>query len=378
MSNIDTRAILAKADLEVSRLEEVAQESVENSLQAVADRAMFNPMRIRKTFETLANRVQKKGDEKEAEETKEEGAIEQVSGFETISEEYHDRNPELLPKNLLTLRTRISARDSVEEILKKVQDAYPDHALADEALDFLIETSYPELAEKLKEAKEQFNKTYGREISAGKNIAEQAREFAKQDIGTPTALRDLYRGVIQNPKDPATRFTELTETYSFEKLKTVIAFVLHSLGADLKSKGPSIPPGELSNLMTETKVMQSILGVYRFFKSRMNLIHSAFEREGYQVPPKVTFESLSKLFVKLLIDRYPSGEKILQIGMQLGIEDEYIAEAIIFMQMRDAVRYVSPRLFRSEQHRQDTLSLFLEVLEELEEKEEEEEEEDNE
>lgn len=375
MGDIDTKAILTqKADLEVIRQEEVAQEAVEDNFRAAADRAMFNPLRIRSGFDTLANRVQKKGEEKKAEEAKEEEVISDVTAIDEISEQYEQRNPELHARTLLVLKTRISAHDSIEDILKKVQEAYPDHSLADEALDFLIETSHPDLAAKCREAKELFQKTYGREIAAGRNIATQSREFAEKDIGTPTALRDLYRNVIQNPKDPATRFAELTETYSFEKLKTVIAFILHSLGADLKSKGPSIAPGELSNLMTESKVMQAILGVYRFFKSRMPLVMHAYEREGYRLPARVTFESLSKLFVKLLADRYPSGDKILQIGAQLGLEDEYMAEAILFVQMRDATRYVSPRLFRSEQHRQDTLALFLEVLKQLEEKEEEEEE----
>ena len=98
---------------------------------------------------------------------------------------------------------------------------------------------------------------------------------------------------------------------------------------------------------------------------------------GLLLPPRVTFEALSKLFVKFLLERYPSGDKVYQIGMQLGIEDEYIAEAIIFLQMRDAVRYVSPRLFKSEQHRQDILAVLIDTLKEIEDKEEEEEEEDD-
>ena len=159
-------------------------------------------------------------------------------------------------------------------------------------------------------------------------------------------------------------------------MKTVIAFILHALGSDLKAKGPSIARGELHRLMTEARSMQAILGVYRFFRSRMQLVQSAFEREGLTLPGRITFEMLAKIFVKLIMERYPSSEKVLQAGIQLGLSEEIIAEMIIFTQMRDGVRYVAPRLFRSEQHRQDVLTVFIDTLEDLEDKLEEEEEEE--
>ncbi len=368
---------LEKADLETSRLEEIAQEAVEDNMQAYADRGLFKA--VTRTFVPLSERTtSKKTESKESEKVEEIEAVQEVLSIEASAEEFQRKNPELQPKALLALRSRISSKDSPLEIVKKLLESYPDHYLADDALDFLIETSNPELARTLKEVKKQFNIDYRKEILAGRNIAEQATEFAKQGLGTTQSLRNLYREVIQNPKDPATRFSEFTETFTFEKMKTVIAFIFHSLGSDLKAKGSSIEKGELAALMTETKVMQAILSVYRFFKSRMNLIYSSYEREGYNLPPKVTFESLSKLFVKLLLERYPSAEKVYQIGVQLGIQDEWIAEAILFTQMRDGVRHVDPRLFKSEQHRQDILTIFIDVLKEIDDKLEEEAEEDDE
>ncbi len=292
--------------------------------------------------------------------------------------QYQKKNPELQSKSLLLLRVRITSGDSEEQILDKLQEAFPDPFLASDALDFLIETSSGELTDKLVEAKKKFMELYGKEILAGKNISLQAREFSKIGLGTPTGLRELYKDVTQNPRDAATLFSELTEKYNFEKLTTIIAFVLHSLGSDLKSKGSSIEKGELANLLTEAKSMQAILGVYRFFKSRMRMVLAEFEREHLVLPSKITFETLSKLFMKLLLERFPSADKVFQAGVQMGLEDHLLAELIIFSQMRDAVRQVSPRLFKSDQHRQDTLAIFLEVLEKIEDdldKEEEEEEE---
>jgi type III secretion protein W len=273
----------------------------------------------------------------------------------------------LQSRSLLFLRARISSDDSEDEILDKLQEAYPDPFLASEALDFLIETSSGELTDKLVEAKKKFLEMYGKEVLAGKNIQLQAREFAQTGVGTPSKLRELYKDVTNNPKDAATQFAELSKNYSFDKLKIVIAFVLHSLGSDLKSKGPSIDPGELARLLDEARSMQAILGVYRFFKSRMRLILSSFEKDDLVLPPRITFEQLSKLFISFLMERFPTSDRLLQIGSQMGLSDTLLAELIIFAQMRDAIRQISPKLFRGEQHRQDILSIFLEVLEQLEE-----------
>lgn len=46
------------------------------------------------------------------------------------------------------------------------------------------------------------------------------------------------------------------------------------------------------------------------------------------------------------------------------------AQIILYLQYRDAIRQVAPRLFRNEKHRQELLLSLIETLEELEEQEE--------
>lgn len=362
--HLDLNQIQRAGAKAIGQREEIVQESAQNSVKYIADNALF--VNIRRNFDTLESTVKKKevfG--KKTEETEEPEALSEVEGVEETADQFQKKNPELLIKSLLYLRERIASGDSQKDILDKLQEAYPDPYLASDALDFLIATSSGELNEKLVEAKKQFMERYGKEVLAGKNINLQAREFSKTGLGTPTGLRELYKDVTQNPRDPAQLFSELTENYNFEKMTTVIAFMLHSLGSDLKSKGPSIPRGELARLLADTKSMQAILGVYRFFKSRMHLIFSSFERDDLVLPSKITFESLSKLFVKFLLERFPSADRVFQLGVQMGLQDQLLAELIIFSQMRDAIRQVSPKLFQSEQHRQDVLSAFLEVLEKI-------------
>ncbi len=159
-------------------------------------------------------------------------------------------------------------------------------------------------------------------------------------MGTPTNLRDLYRDVTGNPRDSNTMFEELSQKYAFKELKKVIDFLLHSLGADMKSQGPSIPRGLLHRLFSETRSLQAILGVYRFFRGRMRLVESLFQKEGIDVPEELNFETMAKAFMALASDRYPSSSKVKDTAVKLGIEKWIQAKIIALSQLRDAVREV--------------------------------------
>lgn len=345
-----------------------------------AEEATFNPFAMARRFESLEQKKGRAGKEEETEKAqKEEQKVAQVQKIGKIADEYSRKShQELQSRTLLYIRERITSRDSPEEVIRKVLETYPDYSLADDVLDFLIETSPPDIASIVKAAKEQLNRDYAREIIAGRNISEKAREFASQGLGSPTALRDIYRDITGNPRDANTLFQQLSNNFPFDKMKTLIDFMLHSLGVDLKSKGPSIARAELHRLMTETRVLQAILGVYRFFKSRMRLITGSFSRRGLVLPSRITFEVLAKLYMHYLQERYPSPEKVLQLATTLEISEELIAQLIVFCQLRDATRQVAPRLFRDEKHRQDTLRSFMEALKQIGEEAEEEEEEEEE
>jgi len=362
---------------------QIAQVESEESLLESGEEMVFNPFAMSRRFDTLESKLRRAGREGEAEKAQkgEEKKLRQVEKIAEVAEDFSRRsNNELVSRTLLLLRSRISKDDSPEDVIRKVLEFYSDPSLADEALAFLIETAEDnEMATLVRKAREDFNAVYGREIRAGRNITAQARAFSQEGLGSPTALRDMYREVTSNPREPIMLFEQLSSTFGYEKMKKVIEFMLHSLGADVKSKGPSIARGQLYRYMTEIRVLQSILGVYRFFLSRMKLMHSSFTRYDLIFPSRITFEVLAKQYMRYLQERYPTPDKVLALALQLGIAEEILAQMIIFTQLRDACRQVAPRLFKSEQHRQDTLRSFMEALEqieeELEEKEEKEEEE---
>lgn len=298
------------------------------------------------------------------------------------AERYERKNPELKSRVLSLLRERLKPGASLEDIEDLLEEFYPDPSLADEAMEFLLDTTEGELHQQVQAAKDKLTEEKGREIVAGRNIHTQAREASDKGLGTPTSLRDMYRDITGNPRDSNTLFGELSQRYAFGELKKVVDFLLHSLGADMKSKGPSIDRGELHRLITETRSLQAILGVYRFFKNRMKLMEGLFEKGGIPLPKNLNFELMAKSFMSLAGERYPSPDKVLDQAKRLGIEDWILAKIIAFSQFRDSIRELAmSQIYRSLQHRDELFMAIIEALEDLEdeleetiEKEEEEEE----
>lgn len=356
----------AHAAREASALAIKEQTASDESLVNYAELGSeFNPLAMGKDFRELHKQTRR--DVQTAAQVAEEQA-EDPEVAQRVSEQFSRKNPELNPRALLAMRSNIFPKDTKEEILSKVRNAYPDASLADDALDFLIESTEQNTAlkEKLVQAKGDFNELHGRDIRAGKNIQQVAREFSQQGLGNPTALRDLYRDIIANPREASALFEELSNAFTFDKMKVVVGFILHSLGHDIKSKGPSISRPELQRLFSEARTMQAILGVYRFFNSRMNLILAEFKRADLTLPGTITFQNLAKAFILMIKERYPSMQRLLGFAAMLGISEETLAKIIIYNQLRDALRNVSPKMFKSEQHRQDMLTTFIETLSELE------------
>lgn len=345
-----------------------------------AESALFNAMYMLKDAESLEKRRKHELREKHSAtaQADEDTDTPHIEATAKIAENFANKNDELKKQALLGLRVAISSEDSPEEVLAKVLKSYPDKYLADEAFDFLETSTDPtsKMGQAIRRARILLNERFGREVRAGRNMNVEAQEFSKQGMGTATSLRGLYQDITGNPREPLTLFEELIENFSFDRMKTVLQFILHSIGSDLKAKGPSISRFELQRLLTDARSMQAILGVYRFFFSRMSLIQRQFDQEDLAYPKRITFELLAKLFVKMLAERYPSIDKVLRLATSLGISDELIAQMIVFSQYRDAIRSVSPKLFKSDRHRQDLLNTLIETLSEIDDLLDEEEEED--
>lgn len=339
------------------------QKSAEKSAQAANVQTAFvrKTPKKKKTLKARSRTVTK------SQKMKGEKRLLPVKLIKDKSKEHERKNPELKSKVLQHLRERIKPGDTAEDIQKKLGEFYPDPTLADDALDFLLETTEGDLHQQVKEAKNEHGEQKGREITAGRNISIQARQAADKGLGTPTSLRDMYRDITGNPRDANTMFSELNQKYAFKEIQKVIKFLLHSMGSDMKSKGPSIPRGELHNLITETRTLQAILGVYRYFNGRMELTNKLFAQNGLQVPKQLNFESMAKAFMSLVGERYPSSDKVSGLIKQLGVGQSIPAQIITGEAILSSIREVAmSQIYRSVQHRDEVKSAVIEALEDLE------------
>ena len=365
----------------------IAQAEVAQQNEAAANLLMtleetVNPLANRFTEEDKKSLEENRSRIKKEETDKSEGRLAPIKSIEDAANRFARKNPELKEQILQLLLQRIKDCKNKDELKKILSQFYSDPMIADDALDFLLETTAGDLQQLVKETKADHNQQYNREIQAGRNIQSEVLK-ADPKLGEPKQLRDLYRDITGNPREPIALFLELSERYLYKDLRKVLAFLFHSLGADLKAQGPSIPPGLLYRLFSEVRSLQAIIGVYQFFRSRMRLIQGLFKQNSLDLPEKLSFELISRQFVSLLQERYPSSDKVLNTAEKLGIEKWILAKIIIFSQLRDAVREVAiHQFYRSVEHRDEFYNAILQALEQLEEeldelleKEEEEEEE---
>jgi type III secretion protein W len=357
----------AQAETTSDRLEENGPQSNLAAKAAVAKKESLASRR--------ASSTNKKGDAKKAgktektDETQESGSKSPAGRVKEKVKEFEDENPDISGESgnaLENLLDSVKPGDSKEEILGKVKGFFPDTYLQSEALNFLSETTEGDLHDTVTETKGEFEQHFDREIKAGKNISKLAQSFAKDGLGSPTELRQMYRDLTGSPKEPKLLFTELTSKYKYKDMNKIIKFMMHSLGNDFRSGGPSMPKGQIHNTFQVVRSLQMILGVYRFFKTREGLVASMYKEIALPVPPQLNFESLSKAFMSIAADRYPTADRVLRQTQTLGAKG--IEEKIITItQFRDAVPEVATeQIFRSVNHKHEVTGAIIGALEGLE------------
>lgn len=343
----------------------VVQEESKESFETFIDQFAVNTMQIiKRDGETLQKRIEKRvrSDHAEKSENEEEVPLE-VEESQEVSGYYENKDSDIKKKPIQSLKEQLSKFDTEEDILQKVMDMYPDPIDAEAIFEVLLQTMPDELKEKIFNAKNKFEKRFERALKAGKNIFEEVQKFAKDGLAPPDELRQMYTELTGDPKPALELFEELLNKFTFEKMKQAIKFWLSALGADLNSKGSSIQPGELSNLIKEAKSLQAILGLYSFFASKQRELILNLARKNAVATPQMNFKNLAKIFALFLKDMYPSPDKVIFMKNELGITANLHAQEAVFSIMCGAVKGVSPKLFRNQKHIEDVLSCFIDALE---------------
>lgn len=298
-----------------------------------------------------------------------------------------------LGKILYSLGRQITADSSIESIIAYIRrnltvgTQEPDVSQVDKTFDFLLEVLKSRVdSTKTPEIKAEFQRMYNRILEAKNQYYEANRaniDLARKiinvadvvmqnsDRGAPETIAHI-RDVVNNPQDLSTKFKYYkSKGYTFKEMKQEIDTILTFVGS--KFRQTDIMPGEMTRLMDETRTLQAILQIFRYFKRGMPLLHSQFNRNHIAVGSNINFESLSITFMRMVDERYPSPEKMSQFSSSLadqGLTDEHIRTIMLIILLsiiRDAVREVAPnKVYRSLQHRDDLYLAIIEALEDLE------------
>jgi predicted transcriptional regulator len=253
--------------------------------------------------------------------------------------------------------------------LNIVHGFYPEPTIGEYVLKALAKATTGKPKEIVDEALKTHSERFSREIKAQASILESLEQAKAGKAETPKVLEKVYRDFIEKPLAANQMLSELLEKYGPKDSRKITAYLLHSLGSDLKAHGAAIEPGRLSSLVTEIRGLQSVIGVLQFFKARVKLIDFLLKRENLPLPPNLKFEELAKTFVALAQERYPSPEKVTQSIAKFGAAMEILSKIIIISQMRDGTREVSLKLFRRDENRDDSIEnrdkLFHAIIEAL-------------
>ncbi len=396
-----------KATIAASNLEEVAQVTLkENEMAAEAKEPNLN-IRLRdmkkEPVENQSARIKRA-----------EAALKIMKPIENIRDQakgllknnpflmdlFEENNKEKL-EQLLKLVSKCKSKEDLQEVLKNFfQPAafeemtapdgtripvlrFGDPVSVDDFLNVLLEVAEPtpDLRSVITTVKTEHLKHFGNEIAEKRKAFEEVNTAVAEMIaaGTqqiregkppPTTLKEFYQQIReQSWESPAELFNKLFSDYKgvYKNIRAISGYLLNRLGMELRVhkeasqddktlrflQGDPQEYARLRDTITTIRQLQAVLGVFSFFQGREKHIAKAFERNGLPVPPSLTFEQMSKEFVKLVQERYPSGQKVLDSAEKLGpfTQAKYgdvgriVAKIISVNQFRDAVRQVSKTLY---------------------------------
>lgn len=201
------------------------------------------------------------------------------------NKQYHlDRDQ--LSRLAQSLGKEITDKTDEEEIIRLIQDNLvvagqtPDVAQVDKTFDFLLEVAqikmnatknpaekkvFQDLFNKISAAKTRHFTANQKDIETAQKIIDVADVIAEQTGREMPETLGRLRDIVYNPQDLSTKFNYYkSKGFTIREMKQEIDAVLHFVGARIKQQ--DVERGEMSRLIDETRTLQAILHIFRYFK----------------------------------------------------------------------------------------------------------------
>ncbi|AGS01885.1 SctW family type III secretion system gatekeeper subunit CopN [Chlamydia trachomatis] len=308
-------------------------------------------------FESLEARRKPTADkaEKKSESTEEKGDT-------PLEDRFTEDLSEVSGEDFRGLKNSFDDDSSPDEILDALTSKFSDPTIKDLALDYLIQTapSDGKLKSALIQAKHQLMSQNPQAIVGGRNVLLASETFASRANTSPSSLRSLYFQVTSSPSNCANLHQMLASYLPSEKT-AVMEFLVNGMVADLKSEGPSIPPAKLQVYMTELSNLQALHSVNSFFDRNIGNLENSLKHEGHAPIPSLTTGNLTKTFLQLVEDKFPSSSKAQKALNELVGPDTGPQTEVLNLFFR-ALNGCSPRIFSGAEKKQQLASVITNTL----------------
>lgn len=300
--------------------------------------------------------------------------------------EFSLSNPELNQKTLLRLFQKlVDAHRSSDEhglseqdIIDLCEQEYSDHYLAFCAMEFLNEVAEDTpLENSVEDALSCYQDENGREIQIGKNLMKETQEFADSSSMSPTALRQWYKSVVDSRRGAKLLTPELMEnmikTFGYAKTVKASHFFLRGLGAEVRTGKHHFEVAELSDKLSQIRMLQANLQVFRSSRKHMRVLGYAMQSYlsrgfGQALPKEYDFIRLAITLMTILKNRHVSSD-LIQVKTRAShpqLRDNLAAVICIVQQKSLMLDDLDPnRVFLSQAHRMEVIAAFKEALTEL-------------
>jgi type III secretion protein W len=198
--------------------------------------------------------------------------------------------------------------------------------------------SDPAALEAAETALEQLLDEHGPAIRAGLNTGSAAETLAGEDPERLQAFRDSYREAVLGFESLLQSYQAIVERFGTAAFGDAARALIQGAGDDMASKGPSIDPADLQQIVSDIYKLEVLVTVH---EACGGLLSSMASDHGIPVRPA---EALLSELLPLTGDRWIKGERLVGISESFGAREP--TPQIAFLRRLTAViRDIPPPIY---------------------------------
>jgi type III secretion protein W len=205
--------------------------------------------------------------------------IERIEKIQEMMEKLGDVDPQKIRAKIEELKLhRDFSQAALEEWAGGLHEdiSYQQAALEIMAGDLEESGDQPALLEAVQTLIVKNEREFGPQIRAGTNVTPAAMSMAETS-GEVQGLRDFYRSSVISYDSANQTCKNIVQTYGGDDLEGKIAFLLKGLGDDLGSRGPSVEPAQLHEIVSDLQSLKTIASAYDRVKDSMARVDQRFQ-----------------------------------------------------------------------------------------------------